>query len=52
LLPQSELSAEKLAQLLRELSREKLLSMSMLARSLAKADAALAVANVCGEVAA
>ena len=52
LLPQSEMSAEKLAQLLRELSREKLLSMAMLARSLAKADAALAVANVCEELAA
>jgi UDP-N-acetylglucosamine--N-acetylmuramyl-(pentapeptide) pyrophosphoryl-undecaprenol N-acetylglucosamine transferase len=51
LLPQSEMSAEKLAQLLRELSREKLLSMAMLARSLAKADAALAVANVCEELA-
>jgi UDP-N-acetylglucosamine--N-acetylmuramyl-(pentapeptide) pyrophosphoryl-undecaprenol N-acetylglucosamine transferase len=52
LLPQSEMSAEKLAQLLRELSREKLLAMAMLARSLAKVDAALAVANVCEELAA
>jgi UDP-N-acetylglucosamine--N-acetylmuramyl-(pentapeptide) pyrophosphoryl-undecaprenol N-acetylglucosamine transferase len=46
------MSAEKLAQLLRELSREKLLSMATLARSLAKADAAVSVANVCEELAA
>ncbi len=52
LLPQSEMSAEKLAQLLRELSREKLLSMAMLARGVAKIDAALSVANVCEELAA
>ena len=52
LLPQSELSAEKLAQLLRELAdgrrgREKLLAMAQHARSVAKADAALAVARLC-----
>ena len=52
LLPQSELSAEKLAQLLQESSREKLLVMAQQARSLAKADAALAVARVCEELAA
>ncbi|HSM97533.1 MAG TPA: undecaprenyldiphospho-muramoylpentapeptide beta-N-acetylglucosaminyltransferase [Gallionella sp.] len=52
LLPQGELSAEKLAQLLRELSREKLLAMAKQARGLAKADAALAVARVCEELAA
>ncbi|HSM97372.1 MAG TPA: glycosyltransferase, partial [Gallionella sp.] len=52
LLPQSELSAEKLAQLLRELSREKLLAMAQQARGLAKADAALAVARICEELAA
>ena len=52
LLPQSELSAEKLAQLLRELSREKLLAMAKQARGLAKADAALAVARICEELAA
>lgn len=51
LLPQSELSAEKLAQLLRELSREKLLAMAQQARSLAKADAAQRVAQVCAELA-
>ncbi len=56
LLPQSELSAEKLAQLLRELSdgergRAKLLAMAQQARSAAKADAALVVAGVCAELA-
>lgn len=51
LLPQSELSAEKLAQLLRELNREKLLMMAQQARSVAKAGAALAVARVCAELA-
>jgi len=51
LLPQSELSAEKLAQLLRELTREKLLAMAQQARSVAKTDAALAVARVCEELA-
>jgi len=52
LLPQSELGAEKLAQLLRELTREKLLAMAQQARSVAKVDAALAVARVCEECAA
>jgi len=51
LLPQSELSAEKLAQLLRELTREKLLAMAQQARSLAKADAAQQVARICAELA-
>ncbi|MBI5626621.1 MAG: undecaprenyldiphospho-muramoylpentapeptide beta-N-acetylglucosaminyltransferase [Nitrosomonadales bacterium] len=51
LLPQSELSAEKLARLLRELTREKLLAMAQHARSLAKADAAQQVAQVCEELA-
>lgn len=51
LVPQSELNAEKLEQLLRELSREKLLVMAQQARSLAKADAAVAVANICKELA-
>ena len=57
LLPQSELSAEKLAQFLKDLGdkergREKLLAMAQKARGLAKADAALAVARVCEELAA
>jgi UDP-N-acetylglucosamine--N-acetylmuramyl-(pentapeptide) pyrophosphoryl-undecaprenol N-acetylglucosamine transferase len=57
LLPQGELNPEKLAQLLRELrigesGREKLLAMAMQARGLAKADAAVAVATMCEELAA
>lgn len=51
LLPQKELHAEKLAQLLRELTREKLLAMAQQARSVAKADAAQRVAQVCAELA-
>lgn len=51
LLPQTELSAEKLAQLLRDLSREKLSAMAQLARALAKPDAAEQVARVCAELA-
>jgi UDP-N-acetylglucosamine--N-acetylmuramyl-(pentapeptide) pyrophosphoryl-undecaprenol N-acetylglucosamine transferase len=51
LLPQGELSAEKLALLLRELTREKLLAMAQQARSMAKADAAQQVARVCAELA-
>ena len=55
-LPQSELSAEKLAQLLRglmegERGREKLLAMALQARSLAKRDAAQQVAQVCAGLA-
>ena len=52
LLPQKELSAEKLAQLLRDLSREKLSVMAQAARKLAKPDATQSVANVCMELAA
>jgi len=51
LVPQSELNAEKLAQLIQELNREKLSAMARHARSLAKADAAVVVANVCKELA-
>jgi len=56
LLPQSELSAEKLAQLLRDLvndeqGREKLAAMAQQARSVAKADAAQQVAQICAELA-
>lgn len=47
LLPQKELSAEKLVQLLRGLNREKLLAMAQAARSLAKPDATQQVAQVC-----
>lgn len=57
LLPQRELSAEKLAQLLRELAeseqgRQKLLAMAQQARSAAKIDAAFSVARACEECAA
>ena len=47
LLPQNELSAEKLAQLLQVMSREKLSVMAQQARSVAKADAAQRVVQVC-----
>ena len=52
LLPQKELNAEKLAQLLRELTREKLLAMAQVARSLAKPDATQQVVRACEECAA
>ena len=51
LLPQKELNAEKLAQLLRGLNREKLLAMAQAARSLAKPEATQQVAQVCAELA-
>lgn len=51
LLPQTELNAEGLAQLLRDLTREKLLAMAQQARSVAKVDAAQRVADVCKELA-
>lgn len=51
LLPQKELSAEKLAQLLREFTREKLAAMAQAARNLAKPDATAQVANICMELA-
>ncbi len=51
LLPQKEMSAEKLVQLLRDFNREKLLAMAQAARSLAKPDATQAVAKVCMELA-
>ena len=51
LLPQKELSAERLAQLLRELTREKLLAMAQAARGLAKPDATAQVAQICAELA-
>ncbi len=52
LLPQTELNAEKLAQLLREMTREKLLAMAIAARGLAKPEATQSVVNVCKELAA
>jgi UDP-N-acetylglucosamine--N-acetylmuramyl-(pentapeptide) pyrophosphoryl-undecaprenol N-acetylglucosamine transferase len=51
LIPQSDLSAEKLANLLSEINREKLLLMAKQAHSLAQANAATTVADVCEELA-
>ena len=51
LLPQSEMTVEKLAQLLHDLTRDKLSVMAQHARSVAKADAAQRVAQVCAELA-
>jgi len=51
LLPQKELSAEKLVQMLRELSREKLSVMAQAARKLAKPEATKSVVDVCKELA-
>lgn len=48
--PQSELSAEKLADLIRATSREKLLGIAEAARKLAKPDATARVAEVCEEL--
>ena len=50
LLPQTELHPQKLATQLQGLSREKLLAMAVLARSLAKPEAAISVAKVCEEL--
>ena len=47
LVPQNELTPEKLAGLLRELPREKLAAMAQKARALAKPEATRAVAEVC-----
>jgi UDP-N-acetylglucosamine--N-acetylmuramyl-(pentapeptide) pyrophosphoryl-undecaprenol N-acetylglucosamine transferase len=51
LLPQSELTPEKLAGLLRELTREKLATMADKARVLAKPEATRSVAEICMEAA-
>jgi len=51
LLPQRELSAERLAQLLGELDRERLCEMAKHARSLGRPDATGAVARACMELA-
>lgn len=51
LLPQAELTPEKLAALLRELTREKLMAMAEKARALAKPEATRVVAEVCMELA-
>ncbi len=51
LLPQSELTPERLAALLRELTRERLAAMAEKARALAKPEATRAVAEICMEIA-
>jgi len=51
LLPQAELTPEKLAALLRELTRERLAAMADKARTLAKPEATRAVAEACMEAA-
>lgn len=50
LVPQNELTAQKLAELLANLTREKLLSMAIAARSLAKPEATRVVAEACIEL--
>jgi len=50
LLPQNELTAQKLADLLSTLTREKLLNLAIAARSLAKPDATQVVADACIEL--
>ncbi len=50
LLPQPQLSAERLAELLRGLTREHLLDMAVKARVLGKSDATEAVARACMEL--
>ncbi|WP_035383341.1 undecaprenyldiphospho-muramoylpentapeptide beta-N-acetylglucosaminyltransferase [Ferriphaselus sp. R-1] len=52
LLPQPELTAEKLAGMLQEMTRERALAMAEAARALAKPDSARQVAKVCEELAA
>jgi UDP-N-acetylglucosamine--N-acetylmuramyl-(pentapeptide) pyrophosphoryl-undecaprenol N-acetylglucosamine transferase len=51
LVPQSELSAERLAGLLAGLDRVRLRDMARRARSLGKPDATAAVAKICMELA-
>ncbi|MEK6593758.1 MAG: undecaprenyldiphospho-muramoylpentapeptide beta-N-acetylglucosaminyltransferase [Pseudomonadota bacterium] len=51
LIPQSEFSAERLARLLGEFTRDKLLAMSSRARAAGKSDATQAVAKICMELA-
>lgn len=51
LIPQAELNADKLAALLQEFTREKLLAMAQAARALAKPDATRQVAEICKELA-
>jgi UDP-N-acetylglucosamine--N-acetylmuramyl-(pentapeptide) pyrophosphoryl-undecaprenol N-acetylglucosamine transferase len=50
LLPQEELSPERLAGLVRGLSREQLMEMALKARALAKPEATRIVAQACAEL--
>ena len=52
LLPQTELTPQRLASLLNEFTREKLLAMAQQARALAQPEATRAVADVCMRLAA
>ena len=52
LIAQAEFTPQKLASLLRELTRDKLLAMAQAARAAAKVDATRAVGDVCKELAA
>jgi len=52
LIPQAELTAQKLADLLRSFTREALLEMAKKARAVAKPDATQAVAAECMRLAA
>ena len=52
LMPQTEFTVEKVAQLLQDLSREQCLAMAIKARSLGKPDATRSVATICRELAA
>lgn len=51
LIPQSEFTAERLAEVLADANREKLLAMAQRARTVGKPDATLAVVKVCMELA-
>ncbi|MDR0481402.1 MAG: undecaprenyldiphospho-muramoylpentapeptide beta-N-acetylglucosaminyltransferase [Gallionellaceae bacterium] len=52
LLPQTEMTPQRLADLLKDISRERALEMAQAARSGARPDAAQRVARICAEVAA
>ena len=52
LLPQTQMNPERLAELLQEATREKLLAMAKAARSLAKPEATRQLAEACMELAA
>ena len=51
LLPQTELNPQRLAALLQEMNRVRLLEMASMARGLARADATAEVAELCASLA-